>query len=66
MPFIRVSYTPSDDVMIYTTAAKGSREGAGIFPRGVSSLTSSLPIGPPAPRMVNMISLLARLILVRL
>jgi hypothetical protein len=32
----------------------------------VSSLTSSLPIGPPAPRMVNMVPLLARLILVRL
>jgi hypothetical protein len=34
--------------------------------RGVSSLTSSLPIAPPAPRMVNMVPLLARLILVRL
>jgi iron complex outermembrane receptor protein len=29
---IRVSYTPSDNVMIYTTAAKAFREGAGNFP----------------------------------
>lgn len=34
--------------------------------RGVISLTRSLPIAPPAPRMVNTVPLLARLILVRL
>jgi hypothetical protein len=32
----------------------------------VISLTRSLPIAPPAPRMVNTVPLLARLILVRL
>jgi iron complex outermembrane recepter protein len=31
-PMVNLSYTPSDDVMIYTTAAKGFREGAGNFP----------------------------------
>ncbi|HEY4444512.1 MAG TPA: TonB-dependent receptor, partial [Steroidobacteraceae bacterium] len=31
-PMINLSYTPSEDVMIYTTAAKGFREGAANFP----------------------------------
>ena len=31
-PMINLSYTPTDNVMVYTTAAKGFREGAGNFP----------------------------------
>jgi iron complex outermembrane recepter protein len=31
-PMFNLSYTPSDNVMLYATAAKGFREGAGNFP----------------------------------
>jgi outer membrane receptor protein involved in Fe transport len=41
-PMATLSYSPSDDVMIYTTAAKGFREGAGNIP--VPTGTSGQPL----------------------